>query len=190
MMIRSYSFEEYLRILEGFHGYPAPGALIGGYMVEEAYLHLPAGGFYDAISETTKCLPDAIQLLTPCTIGNGWLTIMNYGRFALTLYEKQTGKGIRVFIDTPKLDRWPEIKKWFLKLVPKKDQDTEKLRGEIRAAGTGIMGATEVTVVPRLLGKKKKGEITICPSCNEAYPRTDGDRCLACRGDTIYESVR
>jgi formylmethanofuran dehydrogenase subunit E len=48
-------------------------------MTDLACRHLPADGLFDAISETPKCLPDAIQLLTPCTIGDGWLTIVNEG---------------------------------------------------------------------------------------------------------------
>ena len=60
------------------------GVVIGGFMVDMAYKHLPEGVLLDAFCETEKCLPDAIQLLTPCTMGNGWLKVNNIGRFALT----------------------------------------------------------------------------------------------------------
>ncbi len=116
MNIRNYTFEEFVERVKEFHGYEAPGVIIGGFMVDLAYRHLPKEGLFDALCETPKCLPDAIQLLTPCTVGNGWLTVVNVGRFALTLYNKESGEGVRVFVDTEKLEVWPELKTWFFKL--------------------------------------------------------------------------
>jgi len=57
-----------------------------------------------------------VQLLTPYTIGNGRLKVLNLGRFALTLYEKYGVKGIRVCIDRDKLGKWLVIKDRFFKL--------------------------------------------------------------------------
>jgi len=51
--------------------------------------------FFDAVCETQACLPDTLQMLTPCTIGNGWLKIFDFGRYALALYDKYAGQGIR-----------------------------------------------------------------------------------------------
>ena len=99
MNIGSHSFDEFLQLVQSFHGYPAPGVVIGGIMVEVARRQLPAEVLFDAICETRNCLPDAIQILTPCTIGNGWLKVVNVGRFALTLYDKYQGEGVRVFLD-------------------------------------------------------------------------------------------
>ena len=82
---------------------------------------------FDAVCETRNCLPDAVQLLTPCTIGNGWLKVVNVGRFALNLYDKYEGKGVRVFMDPVKVADWPEINTWYLKLKPKKEQDSALL---------------------------------------------------------------
>jgi formylmethanofuran dehydrogenase subunit E len=63
-------------------------------MVDLALSILPRGILFDAIAETGHCLPDAIQLLTPCTVGNGWLKVRDLGRFALALYDKQSGEGV------------------------------------------------------------------------------------------------
>ena len=90
MNICTYSYEEYLHLVKSFHGNLAPGLLIGGFMVDLAMKHLPEGEFFDAVCETPVCLPDAVQILTPCTIGNGWLSIVPFGKFAVTLYEKYT----------------------------------------------------------------------------------------------------
>jgi formylmethanofuran dehydrogenase subunit E len=188
-MIRSYTYEQFVEMAKEFHGYEAPGIIVGGFMVDLAYRHLPKDGLYDAISESPKCLPDAIQLLTPCTIGNGWLTVVNMGRYALMLYDKNTGEGIRVFIDPARLERWPEIKTWFFKTKPKREQDTKRLHEEIRQAEDSILGIMQVKVAKRFLEKSRRGAFTICPRCNEAYPAADGPVCLGCASDSLYTRV-
>ena len=179
-MIRSYTYEKYVEMVREFHGYAAPGVIIGGFMVDLACRSLSEEGLFDALCETPKCLPDAVQLLTPCTIGNGWLTIVNMGRFALTLYDKRTGVGVRVFVDPTRLETWPEIKAWFLKLTAKGEQDEKRLQEEIREAEDAIMSVTRVKVAKRILEKPRRGGFTICPRCGEAYPAADGPVCLGC----------
>src|SRR5512145_1834730 len=90
------SISEYMRMVEEFHGHLAPGLIIGGFMVDLALKNRPDCEFYDVICETSTCLPDAIQMLTPCTYGNGWLKIVDTGRFALTVFDKYNGNGTRV----------------------------------------------------------------------------------------------
>jgi formylmethanofuran dehydrogenase subunit E len=183
--VLSYSFDEYLNIVSSFHGSPAPGVLIGGFMVDCAYRHLPEGGLYDVICETAKCLPDAVQLLTPCSIGNQWLRIIDVGRYALTFYEKRTGAGIRVYLDWNLLDKWPAIKGWYLKLTPKEAQDKDLILREIREAGVDLCGVEEVKVLLGSEKKRKSSPISICPSCGEAYKIQDGAICPACKGGVL-----
>ena len=186
-MIRAYTFEEYTERVKAFHGFAAPGVLIGGFMVELAYQHLLQNGVFDAICETAKCLPDAIQLLTPCTVGNGWLTVINIGRYALTLYDKSNGEGVRVSLDPVRIEAWPEIKSWLFKLKPKKEQDYQLLMEQIRESGTSICIIQRVRVASRFLEKRHRGKIAICPNCKEAYPLTDGAICLGCQGEAPYK---
>ena len=186
MNIGPYTIEDYMHLVKSFHGNIAPGLIIGGFMVDLAMKELPGDILFDAISETQTCLPDAIQLLTPCTIGNGWLKVMDFGRYALCLYDKYQGNGVRVFMDTEKLKGWPEINTWFFKLKPKKEQDPIILRDRIIDAGPDILTIQHVTVDDVFLGKKGKGAIATCPSCGEAYPAKDGVTCLACQGNSPY----
>ncbi|HPX19433.1 MAG: formylmethanofuran dehydrogenase subunit E family protein [Desulfomonilia bacterium] len=186
MNIGPYSVEDYMHLAKSFHGSIAPGIMIGGLMVDLARSELPDGVLFDAISETKTCLPDALQLLTPCTIGNGWLKVMDFGRFALCLYDKYEGKGVRVFLDPEKLESWPEIKAWFFKLKPKSEQDPDALRDQIIEAGPDILTVQHITVDTACLQKKGKGAIAVCPSCKEAYPAKDGQTCLACQGNSPY----
>jgi formylmethanofuran dehydrogenase subunit E len=184
--ICSYTFDEYMERVKAFHGFAAPGVLIGGFMVDLAYRHLPEGHLYDALCETPKCLPDAIQLLTPCTIGNGWLTVVNVGRYAMTLYDKSTGEGVRVFVDAAKMDRWTEIRNWYFKLKPKAEQDDLELLREIREAGSDICSVQRVMIADRFVHKRHRGPFAVCPSCKEAYPLADGPICLACQGESLF----
>jgi len=186
MNIGPYTFDEFASLVESFHGFPAPGVLVGGIMVNLALQNLPEGDLFDAICETPKCLPDAIQLLTPSTVGNGWMRVLNFGRYALTLYEKNDGAGVRVFVDPAKLDPWMEIKNWLFKRVPKKEQDSERLRNQIRAAGYGIYGCQPVTIKPGLLKRNSRGSIATCPICKEPYPAADGGICRSCQGESPY----
>ena len=183
--ILSYSFDEYLKMVTSFHGNPAPGVLIGGYMVDCAYKHLPKDGLYDVICETAKCLPDAVQLLTPCSIGNQWLRIIDVGRYALTFYDKRSGEGIRVYLDWNLLDKWPAIKGWYLKLMPKEAQSRDVIHREIREAGTDLCGVEEVKVFVGTAKKRKSSSISICLSCGEAYKSEDGAICPACKGGVL-----
>ena len=157
MNICTYSYEEFLHLVKSFHGTLAPGLLIGGFMVDLAMKNLPDGELFDAICETPVCLPDAVQILTPCTIGNGWLSVVPFGKFAVTLYEKYSGRGVRVYLDTEKLNNWPEIRDWYLKKKKKQDQDSEKLFGQIKEAGHGLLSLQKVQVEPEKVRRKKNG---------------------------------
>ncbi len=183
------SAKEFLRKAEEFHGYPAPGLLVGGIMVDLALRNLPPGELFDVICETDSCLPDAVQLLTPCTIGNGWLKVIPAGRYALTFFEKHGGEGVRVSINAGKLEKYPELKNWFLRLKTKKEQDAELLRAEILNADDDLFAVSPVFVDAGLLGHMHGGTIGLCPSCGEAYPRSDGERCRVCQGYVLYRKA-
>jgi formylmethanofuran dehydrogenase subunit E len=186
MKIGRYSFEEYIENVKSFHGSVAPGMIIGGFMVDLAQESLPEGEFFDVICETWSCLPDSVQLLTPCTIGNGWMRILDLGRYAMTFYEKYGGEGVRVYLDPTKVEEWPEIKSWFFRLKPKREQDMQLLLRQIQKAGKGIFSIQRVRVKPDMITKESKGSIVICSRCNEAYPARDGNICRACQGESPY----
>jgi formylmethanofuran dehydrogenase subunit E len=184
--ICGHTYDEYIEMVKAFHGHIAPGMALGGFMVDLACRNLPQGEYFDAISETRKCLPDAVQLLTPCTVGNGWLRIIDLGRFALSLFEKYTGNGVRVYVDSRKLGDWPELKAFFFKLKPKKEQDFEALMAEVRLAQASIFGLQEVMVNMDSVKTHHRGAFAVCPLCGEGYPEDDGETCLGCQGKAPY----
>jgi len=191
MNIGPYTFEEYIQKIESFHGSIAPGMIAGGIMVGLAQKNLPEGELFDVICESSHCLPDAVQLLTPCTIGNGWLKIVGTSRYAMTFYNKYTGDGIRVYLDAGKLAGWPEVRSWFLRERPKHEQSLKDIIQEFKKAGPDLFATKQVQVKPEyvLNEKKKKSPIVICPSCSEAYRSDLGDVCPACQGETPYKVV-
>jgi len=189
MNISTYSYEEYLQLVKSFHGNLAPGLIIGGFIVDLALKHLPEGEFFDALCETPVCLPDAVQILTPCTIGNGWLTVLDFGRFAVTMYEKKGGQGVRVHLDAKKLENWPEIGDWYFKRKKKHEQNLDVLLARIKEAGHGLLSVQRVRVEPEKISRKKLGPVGICPACGEGYPARDGERCRNCGGETPYLEI-
>lgn len=184
------TYDDYTQKIKAFHGTVAPGILLGGFMVNLAMENLPKEGFYDVICETKTCLPDAIQLLTPCSIGNGWLKVLDHGRYAAIFYDKYTGVGIRITIDKSELEKWGEIHTWFLKLKPKHDQDSDLLFAQMRQAGTSVFSMTPAKVHQNYLKKEKMGKTTTCPICNETYPAKHGSICRGCASDLPYDLIQ
>ncbi|NSW86614.1 MAG: trehalose-binding protein [Syntrophobacteraceae bacterium] len=187
--IGDYTFDEYARMVESFHGDTAPGVILGGFMVDLAVSRISEGILFDAVCETRTCLPDAVQLLTPCTIGNGWLKIVDLGRFALSLYDKFEGSGFRVFVDPERLRERPEVQAWLYKLKPKKEQDKALLLDQLRDAGTELLGMHPVRVHSRFMKRQSRGQIVDCSLCGEPYPARDGAICRACQGESPYETM-
>jgi len=182
------TIREYFEAAEKMHGNLAPGLVIGGIMVDVARRIMGPEKFCDIIVETSACLPDAVQLLTPCSIGNGWMKIRDVGKYALTMYDKFEGDGVRVYVDCKKLDRYPDLKEWFLKLKPKREQNKARILEDMINAGESVIGYKMVKVIPEK--KKSKGAIGICPECGEAYPIKRGLVCLSCQqGSFYYEEI-
>ena len=139
----------------------------------------------DAIVETRHCLPDAIQLFTPCTVGNGWMKILDWDKFALSLYDRRNKNGFRVWIDLVKLQRFSELYKWYMRLIPKKELPLDVLLGVILDAGRDVLSSNAITLT-RFHTRVKKTVINICPDCNEAYATAQGPVCLACKEHGYY----
>jgi formylmethanofuran dehydrogenase subunit E len=186
MNICGLTFEEYLDKITKFHGATAPGLVLGGIMVSIAKEYFEDERSFYAFCESGQCLPDALQLLTPCTWGNKRLKVLEQGRYAIVLYDKNEGSGVRVYVDTAALDKWKNIKEWYFKLAPKEEQDLDALLGEMRDAGRELYGIQKVKVDDKYLGKTKMGRTLVCPICGEAYPASHGSICRGCREPLPY----
>ena len=174
------SAESVLKEIEKFHGFPAPGVVIGAFMVDWAQEQVGSGIEYDAIVETCRCLPDAVQLFTPCTFGNGWMRVIDWDRFALTLYDRNTCEGVRVRLDVDKTVHFPDIHNWFMKRVPKEALPLDILLESVIKARRTVLTAQR-GVVTDCFRRPKKGSVGVCGKCGEAFDPIVGDSCRACQ---------
>lgn len=180
--------------LADFHTYPAPGILIGAFMVDYAMDLLGAkkGQKLYGVCETPKCLPDALQVLAHITIGNNRLKVVPIGKFAITMNppsEGPTTDAVRVYVDLTKLKRYPTVDIWYAN-SPAFDKKTMKgkLFDEIFSAGRNILSCENVRVTVK---KKSKWESVTCPCCGETVPDylIEGDHCGACGSMKYYERI-
>jgi formylmethanofuran dehydrogenase subunit E len=176
---------ECLQTIEAFHGWQAPGLVLGLFMVDWAQELIGPKVEADAVVETRQCLPDAVQLFTPCTVGNGWLKILDWDKYALTLYDRRRREGYRVWFDLGKARAFPRLHGWFMRKVSKKDLPLEVLLPVIVAAGRQVLSSRAVLLTD-LYERHQKADINICPDCGEAFAARQGERCLACRGAGYY----
>lgn len=185
--------QEILRLAE-FHTYPAPGVLIGAFMVDYAMelLGVKKGRKLYGVCETPKCLPDALQVLAHITVGNNRLRIVPIGKFAITMNlpcDGPTADAVRVYVDKEKLKLFPTIDIWYAN-SPAFDRKTMKGRlfDEIFNAGRKILSTENVRVNVK---PKKKWKSVTCPACGESVPDylIEGDRCGACGSMKYYERI-
>ncbi len=85
---------------ESFHGHVCPGLSIGYRAAKAGMSWLAEKRSEDeeivAIVETDACSADAVQVLTGCTFGKGNFIFRDYGKMALTLLSRNTGRGVRI----------------------------------------------------------------------------------------------
>jgi formylmethanofuran dehydrogenase subunit E len=185
--------QQIIRLSE-FHTYPAPGVLIGAFMVDYALELLgvtPDNKLY-GVCETPKCLPDALQVMACCTTGNNRLRVVPIGKFAITLNaptDNETTEAVRVYVNLEKLKQYPTIDTWYAN-SPAYDKHTmkDRLQDEIFRAGRNILSTERVRVIVK---KKKKWTSVTCPCCGETVPDylIEGDRCGACGSMKYYEKI-
>ncbi len=165
-----------------FHGWLSPGFVLGVIMVDFAKELLGKCELTDAVVETKSCIPDAVQLMTCCTYGNGWMRVKGWGKMALTLYDKRKLNSIRVYVNCEEIKKYKPIEQWYMK-----SGHVEKtiVANEIIKAGRTILLWQKVKVEPHI---KKDMIFNICTSCGESYPANECNLCPRCAGiDNYYE---
>ncbi|MEN6395879.1 MAG: formylmethanofuran dehydrogenase subunit E family protein [Methanoregula sp.] len=184
----------YLLRCAEFHSSPAPGLLIGVFMVDYALELLgasPADKLY-GVCETPKCMPDAPQVIAHITTGNGRLKVLPIGRFALTMNRASidpTVEGVRVYVDLEKIKQFPVIDSWFNNCAEfNKYTMGVTLQEEIFKTGRKYLSYERVKVPVTF---KEAWKPVTCPSCGETVPDfmvVDG-KCGACGPMKYYEKI-
>jgi formylmethanofuran dehydrogenase subunit E len=169
-----------------FHGFPAPNVILGAYMVDLAMEKMGAspGERFFAVSETAKCLPDAIAILTGCTTGSSKYLLFNSGRLSMALGRNDgsgLAKGVRIFVVHEKTAEYPALRAWYFndKAAGAKS-DIPALLDDIIRAGRSIL-SWETVEIP-MPSKDDDWKPAICPKCGEMVPDTymENGLCRAC----------
>lgn len=198
------TLENYLRKVADFHGcfQKAPGIVIGCYMVEYAMELLgDVRGALNAVVETRVCLTDCIQVMTGCTVGNKHLKLHDHiGRYACTLYDRDTKRGVRVFLDVSKIDkeRLPELHAFHTRSRNPKvltDMTVRKSSGqrvveEFLLVKRDVLSFEHVRV--KLPAKEPMLPSVPCRSCGEPFlfsGKPEEACCAPCGGATYYEGA-
>jgi formylmethanofuran dehydrogenase subunit E len=184
---------EYVRGTVRFHSFAPPGLLIGVFMVDLALEKLgmgPSDKLY-AVAETSKCAPDAVQVITHATIGNHRLRIIESGRFSITLNKPSSAKeaeGIRVYIDAAKINAYAALNQWYTNDASFKGRaDRNVIYDEILRGGRNILSWEPVRVI---VPQKAQWEAVTCPVCGELVPDNllqDGI-CVTCAATKYYKN--
>jgi formylmethanofuran dehydrogenase subunit E len=176
--------DEFLRRAEELHGHLSPGVVAGGFMVDRALKSYEPGEFLNAVVETVVCLPDAVQILTQCTLGNGFMQVLDWGKFAITLYDRMRLDGVRVWLDPEAVRANEIVAAWYLRTTNGK-VDKEVVIRELLSCGGDMVRSAPVTL-GEALKSTEKVPTGICPGCGESYPLRQGGHCYSCQGEGYY----
>jgi formylmethanofuran dehydrogenase subunit E len=111
-------YDYFLKKVADFHGHICRGILTGTRMALTAmrYLELdPYGANRNIIvyTEIDRCMSDAVMVITGCSPGRRSLKFVDYGKFAMTIINQETGKAVRTSMkdNFPRSDNIEEMKK-------------------------------------------------------------------------------
>jgi formylmethanofuran dehydrogenase subunit E len=97
------NFEFYLKKAGDYHGHVCGGIALGTRMTLTAMKALgmdPGVKNKNLIvyTEIDRCMTDAVQVITGCSLGHRSLKFIDYGKFAATFVDLKTGRALRATI--------------------------------------------------------------------------------------------
>jgi len=198
--MKSETFEQAVERVYAFHTKRAPGIYIGVAMVQYAIEALGDENRekLNAVCETSTCLPDCLQVLVGCTVGVRYLKLREeIGRYAFSLFNRNTGDGVRVFIDLDRIDpgKTPELYRFFCRTrhVPdnrSREESAKKVVEEFSRVGRNVLGLQRVQLLK--YGKEDILPAKRCPKCRESFlARSETqETCDVCSGDSAYYTLK
>ncbi len=180
-------FEYYVKKAGDYHGHPCAGTVLGTKITLAA---LRALGLDPDVknknlivyTEIDRCMTDAVQAITGCTLGHRSLKYVDYGKFAATFVNTDTGRAVRATV---------------LEHISNEDTSEATLRKIARIPESELVTLQEVIV--KIPGADLPGpprEKAVCASCGETI--VDGRQvkkggqtlCRACAGKSYYRPVK
>ncbi len=178
----------------GLHGHLAPGIALGLRMSELALFRLNAkkgDKHLIGISETARCLADAMQAATGCTLGHGSAFIEDYGKLALTLGDARTKKGVRVALKDEANMHSTLTDKWMMRIGKLSHEEEEELGMQLLDMDEKHFLIQDVEI-NRGQNFEKSGIVT-CRECGGFIPESLAERkgneiyCKPCTGAAYYK---
>jgi formylmethanofuran dehydrogenase subunit E len=176
------------------HGHLSPGVALGLRMTEIALskLNLPKGSkLLFGVSETNRCLPDAVQVGAGCTLGHNNILIVNYGKLALTLANNATKEGVRVALGEAAQSHSSLMANWMLRTSKLSKQEEHELSLQLLTMDEKYFVIQNVKITVE--GPRVENDSVIkCVQCHEFFPSSfatlNGDKahCKACSKTPYY----
>lgn len=190
--------ESALREIGYFRRVVEPGIAYGIKMIFSVKKHLKIKDMKKAnllvVAETSRCLPDAIQFLCGCTIGNRRLIIKDHGKMAATFIDRDAGRAVRVTISPTFQKRDVQHSKKFIQLKEKlKFAEIESRRLQdsleiLKIPNEELLRIQEVEITDPLSAIFMPSGIVFCEKCGESTReskvqiRNGKKLCLVCAG--------
>ncbi|MCL7474972.1 MAG: FmdE family protein [Methanosarcinales archaeon] len=185
--------KEIIELAVKLHGHLAPGLALGLRMSEIALERLAVERGHKrimGISETARCLADAMQAATGCTMGHGNAFVEDYGKLALTISNTETNNGIRVALKQDAQDLSPLMKTWMMRLGRLSHEQEDELGAELLVMDEKYLDIQEVLVD---MGQNfESTRIVECFECKDLVPSgltgviDDKVVCKVCSGQGYY----
>src|SRR3990172_1330946 len=179
------------------HGNVAPGIAIGLRMSEIALsrMNTKKGDKYlIGISETARCLADAMQAATGCTLGHGSAFVEDYGKLALTLGDVRTKTGVRVALKEDANMHSSLINKWMMRLGKLSHEEEEELGMQLLGMDEKFFLVQDVKINRNQ--NFENSRIVTCKECGNLIPESLAEKiendvyCKACRGIAYYQLLK
>jgi formylmethanofuran dehydrogenase subunit E len=144
------------------------------------------------VAETSRCLPDAIQYLCGCTIGNRRLIINDVGKIAATFIDRDADRAVRVTISSAFQKRDAKNSKKLIQLKEKlnfSEIESHRLqvsREILKIPNEELFRIQEVEITEPLSPVFMPTGIVLCEKCGESTRESkikikDGHKlCMVC----------
>ena len=183
-----------VELATNLHGHLAPGIALGLRMSEIALLRMKAkkgDKHLIGISETARCLADAMQAATGCTLGHGNAFVEDYGKLAITIEDARTKQGVRVALKEDAKNFSLLMTKWMMRLGKLTHEEEEELGMQLLNIDEKYLFIQDVEVNKNQ--NFEKSAISICSKCGESIPlglavlKNNRVYCKACGEQAYYE---
>jgi len=183
-----------IELATNIHGHLAPGIALGLRMSDIALLRLDVkkgDKHLIGISETARCLADAMQAATGCTLGHGNAFVEDYGKLAITIEDARTKQGVRVALKEDAKNFSLLMTKWMMRLGKLTHEEEEELGMQLLNIDKKYLLIQDVEVNKDQ--NFERSAISICSKCRESIPlglavlKANKVYCKACNGQGYYK---